>query len=229
MSTLYTSASEDYLKHNPTWHQEDSQWKASQIIKILKKNNLKPETALEVGCGAGAILYHLSKEYPETKFVGSDISDAALEMAKPYETDNICFTKNVTENEHFDLLMMIDVFEHVDDYIGFLKEHRPLATHHIFHIPLDMTVYKVLRPKVLMHNRLNIGHLHYFTKEAALETLRYAGYTVVDYHYTLWGLETPQPTLLKKIGRLPLRLLCKFSKDLAAKTLGGMSLIVLTK
>lgn len=229
MSTLYTSDSDAYLKHNPTWHQEDSEWKANQVAKILKRNNLEPKTALEVGCGAGAILHHLAKEYPTADFVGSDISDAALEMAKPYATDKISFTTAVAPDAHFDVLMMIDVFEHVDDYLGFLREHRPLATYHVFHIPLDMTVYKILRPKVLMHNRLNIGHLHYFTKEAALETLRYAGYEVVDYDYTLWGLETPQPTLLKKIGRLPLWLLCKINKDLAAKTLGGMSLIVLAK
>jgi len=229
MSTLYTSDSDAYLQHNPTWHQEDSEWKASQIDKMLKKNNLVPESGLEVGCGAGAILHHLAKQYPGTKFVGSDISDAALEMAKAYESDKISFTKEVPPGAHYDVLMMMDVFEHVDDYIGFLKEHRPLAKHHIFHIPLDMTVYKILRPKVLMHNRLNIGHLHYFTKEAALETLRYAGYEIVDYDYTLWGLELPQPTLLKKIGRWPLWLLSKINKDLAAKTLGGMSLIVMAK
>lgn len=229
MSTLYTSDSGEYLKHNPTWHQEDSGWKASQIDDILKRNNIQPKSVLEVGCGAGAILHHLSKRYPDATFMGSDISEASLEMAQSYATDKISFTNGVAPTDHFDIMLMMDVFEHVDDYIGFLKEHRPLADNHVFHIPLDMTVYKILRPKVLMHNRLNIGHLHYFTKETALETLRYAGYTIMDYRYSLWGLETPQPTLLKKIGRLPLWLLCKISRDFAAKTLGGMSLVVLTK
>lgn len=229
MSTLYTSASDDYLKHNPTWHQEDSAWKASKIANLLNKHGVTPKTVLETGCGAGAILHHLAKQYPDTKFTGCDISEAALAMAEPYASEQIQFTNQLPKDIVFDVLLMIDVFEHVDDYISFLREHKPLAKQHVFHIPLDMTVYKVLRPSVLMHNRHHVGHLHYFTKETALETLRYAGYKVVGYDYTLWGLETPMPTLLKKVGRLPLWLLVKLNVDLAAKLLGGMSLIVLTE
>ena len=54
---LYTQG--DYLENNPTWHVEDSPWKAQQIIKMMRRNNIRPKTVCEVRCGAGEILRQL--------------------------------------------------------------------------------------------------------------------------------------------------------------------------
>jgi hypothetical protein len=54
---MYTQG--EYLKKHPTWHVEDSPWKAEQIIKIMERNRLKPNSICEVGCGAGEILNQL--------------------------------------------------------------------------------------------------------------------------------------------------------------------------
>jgi len=51
--------SNEYLKNNPTWHVEDSPWKAKQILKIIGNNNLQPNSICEIGCGAGEILHQL--------------------------------------------------------------------------------------------------------------------------------------------------------------------------
>jgi hypothetical protein len=32
---IYTEENSEYLKNHPTWHIEDSPWKAKQIIKIF--------------------------------------------------------------------------------------------------------------------------------------------------------------------------------------------------
>ena len=45
----------------------------------------------------------------------------------------------------FDLLLMLDVFEHVEDYIGLLRAVRSKAKQKLFHIPLDLSVQSVLR------------------------------------------------------------------------------------
>ena len=91
------------------------------------------------------------------------------------------FMENLLDkNEHFDLLLCIDVFEHVEDYIGFLKELKKKANNHIFHIPLDITVSSVLR-NTMMSARQSVGHLHYFTQETALATLKDSGYEIIDY------------------------------------------------
>jgi len=43
---MYTQG--DYLKKNPTWHIEDSAWKAKNVIRIMKRNNISPKTICEV-------------------------------------------------------------------------------------------------------------------------------------------------------------------------------------
>ena len=54
---LYTRGA--HLENNPTWHVENSPWKAQQIIKMMKRNDIRPKTVCEVGCRAGEILRQL--------------------------------------------------------------------------------------------------------------------------------------------------------------------------
>ncbi len=59
LEEIYTSG--EYLAKNPTWHIEDSSWKAMQIIRMIAQNHLAPKTICEVGCGAGEILKQLQE------------------------------------------------------------------------------------------------------------------------------------------------------------------------
>lgn len=223
----------DYLKNNPDWHVEDSSWKAGKIIDILTKNKITPSNVCEIGCGAGEILNQLYSVLPATsRFVGYDIAEDAIDMAKSRTKERLRFKKHdllMDDSAKFDLLLVIDVFEHIEDYLGFLRKCRNKAEYKIFHIPLDMSVQKVLRKDVLMHARQKVGHLHYFTRETALDTLKDAGYEVIDSFYTPWGFEMQQKTLLKKLFQLPLKIFYSINADLAVKVMGGSSLIVLTK
>ena len=96
---------------------------------------------------------------------------------------------------------MMDVFEHVDDYLGFLKLCKNKAKHTIFHIPLDLSASAILRNR-LMAVRKSVGHLHYFMKETALATLVDAGYEIIDSFYTTGSLELPMKDFKIKIGGL---------------------------
>ncbi len=221
----------EYLKYNPNWHEEDSLFKAEKIIKILNKNNISFNSIAEVGCGVGEISRILSKNYKDAKFVGFDISKEVIDIANKKETDRLSFlNEDITKsNKFFDVIIMADVFEHVKDYLGFIENLSTHANYIVFHIPLDISIQKILFPKRIIRNRKEVGHLHYFIKETALETVRDCGLEVVDYNYTRWGLEMKQKGLMKKIGKIPLFVLDLISTDLAAKVLGGNSLIVLAK
>jgi len=65
---MYTTG--DYLKHNPTWHEEDAPWKARQIAQNMSDNAIEPNSMCEVGCGTGQILLELSEKFAPTKLVG---------------------------------------------------------------------------------------------------------------------------------------------------------------
>ena len=123
---------------------------------------------------------------------------------------------------------MMDVFEHVDDYLGFLRLCKNKAKNVIFHIPLDLSVQGILR-NIPMVNRNSVGHLHYFMKETAIATLVDTGYEIVDSFYTAGMLELPRKTLKAKLAFLPRKLMYNVNEDLAAKVFGGFSLLVLAK
>jgi len=227
--SIYSNA--EYLANNPTWHAEDSAWKAAKICSTLRRNNLNPSRIAEIGCGAGEILVQLKTLLPESTFVGYEMSGQAFELARKRERPGLHYvnTNMLDESVHFDALLCIDVFEHVDDYIGFIRSIRSYADYKVFHIPLDLSVFSVARSDTLLDARRRVGHLHYFTKETAIETIRYCGYEIIDTDFTARAVELDSSRLRTNLMKLPRALLSKISPDLAARILGGWSLMVLAK
>jgi cyclopropane fatty-acyl-phospholipid synthase-like methyltransferase len=221
-----------YQSKNPTWHVEDSPWKAQQIEKILTKNNIVPRTFGEVGCGAGEILIQLQKTFPDSQFSGYEISPQAFSLCQKRESDRVHFyLKDLLEEQgaFFDVLLAIDVFEHIDDYLGFLKRLKERGDLKIFHIPLDLSVQTLFRVGPILKTRKIVGHLHYFFKDTALATLEYCGYEVIDYLYTAGGLELPNLSFGANLLKVPRKILFKINADFAVRILGGYSLLVLAR
>lgn len=221
-----------YLDDNPRYHVEDSPWKAAQVRKMLARHPAPVRTVAEVGCGAGEILRQLQLELPpETTFAGYEISPQAIALARTRENDRLRFHQAdllTAPVEPFDLLLCMDVFEHVEDYLGFLRRLRPKARRTIFHVPLDLSVQSVLRMTPIVRTRATLGHLHYFTKETALLTLRDAGYEVVDSFFTAAANERGRGPKAR-LARLPRAVCAAVSPGLAARLLGGYSLLVLAR
>ncbi|NOY06773.1 MAG: class I SAM-dependent methyltransferase [Chlorobi bacterium] len=222
-----------YLDINPSWHEEDSPWKAEQIRNIIEKNSLNPKRICEIGCGAGEILNQLSeKYYSDREFVGYEISPQAFEICKKKTKSNLSFKLSdllEDSSEYYDIVMAIDVLEHVENYFYFLRKLKEKAEYKIFHIPLDISVQTVLRSAPIIRGRNLFGHIHYFTKETALETLKDTGYEIIDYFYTGGSLELPRRGWKANLLKFPRKLLFALNRDLAVRLLGGYSLLVLTK
>ena len=217
-----------YLSNNTNWHQEDSPYKVSLVRKIIKRNNLSFKTCSDVGCGAGLVTELLSKEYRTSRFVGFDFSeDAKLFWKERSKLENLKFTnKNILKaNDRFDLVVCLDVFEHIENYFGFLNDLKKLSNKFIFNIPLDMNVMKILTNGI-KYARKEVGHLHYFSEYTALETLIDCGYQIKDSFLSTAFLST-LPRNKRQLAVLPLRLLFLiFGKSFASKVFGGLSLVV---
>ncbi len=230
----YNKENSKYLEANPSWHVEDSPWKATQVLKMIDRNKLIPKTVAEIGCGAGEILNQLQQRMADKKiiFSGYEISPDAYKLCKQREKERLnYFQQDLLQTENkFDLLLMMDVFEHVDDYIGFVKEAGKKATYKIYHIPLDMSAYSILT-NYPVGTRKKVGHLHYFMKDTALATLTDAGQEIVDWFYTPGALEVNN----KKLGfwgtvvNMFRRFFYWLKPNFAVKAFGGFSLLVLTK
>lgn len=231
-SSVYTNGK--YLDRNETWHAEDSPWKAEEIYKMMVKNGLQPGVIDEVGCGAGVILKELSRKPSllNSTFRGLDISPQAIEMAQVDQEENIEFVcGDITreKDRHVDMLLAIDVFEHVPDYWGFLSACRTAAKYKMYHIPLDINVSSVLRDTSDKF-RAKLGHIHLFSAASALSTLRDTGHEILDVKYTSGAISLFRyhPSLKRGVSNIPRGLLGMLSVPWAARIFGGYSLLVLT-
>jgi Methyltransferase domain len=227
---MYTTG--EYLQCNPHWHVRDSSWKAKQILKAFSRARIAPKSICEVGCGAGEILVQLQNQMlTDVRFAGYEVSPQAYELCKSRLRQGLEFHLKDFLNEstaRYDAALAIDVFEHVEDCFGFLRKLKTKATYKVYHIPLDICVQNVLRVKPIMKLRRTVGHVHYFMKETALELLTDTGHEIVDWFYTP-GYELEQQSLKAEMAKLPRKIGYMLAPNLTARTLGGFSVMAVTK
>jgi hypothetical protein len=167
---------------------------------------------------------------PGRRYTGYDVSsDAAALWRSLPQTVTYRLGDFTASEEAYDVLLLIDVFEHVEDYMSFLRKLSRRARWFVFHIPLEMHVSALLRDRQL-HARRQVGHLHYFSRATALATLEDTGYSIIKAEYTNLSRETQEGRrILTSFANLVRAGIQAISVDLAAKLLGGYSLLVLCR
>jgi SAM-dependent methyltransferase len=226
---IYTDGS--YLaKTGGTWHLEDSLFKAQRIASMLARHDeINPKTICEIGCGAGGILAELQKILAQhIAFTGYDISPQAHALSAQFSNPRCQFVLGdaFADQLHYDLVLVMDVIEHVEDYFSFLRHTRKKGDWKLYHIPLDVHLLGTLRGD---HHWDTFGHLHFFTMETALRALQHTGHSVVDWIFTDGAITIPSKTFRGRIANLIRVPLSKFSTKLTSRILGGYSMLVLAK
>lgn len=100
----------DYIKVNP---RIEHAWKT-----IITYAPAKPLHILEVGCGIGSICVRMHKQWPNALITGIDISTYSIQIAqKLFANNKLTFKESIltpdTFNEQFDLIVFMDVYEHI--------------------------------------------------------------------------------------------------------------------
>ena len=218
-----------YLRVNPTWGAEDAPFKAGLILDLLRRQPLELSTVAEVGCGSGEVLAVLARQLPETvTFTGYDVSADALSLAEPKSGPRLQFERRdvVTSGprRHFDLVLVLDVLEHVENYFALLDAVEAMSRWTIFHIPLDLSVWSLFREQILLESKARVGHIHNFTEAFILDVLKDHGFRVVDKIYTEPSfLEiTPKQRFVNAIRKA----LFAINQRFATKFIGGYSIMV---
>jgi SAM-dependent methyltransferase len=229
---IYTDGT--YFKNNPSWGEDDSEWKAEAIFSLIRKNKLVITDITDVGCGSGGILARLGQKMPELKKLrGYDISSQAIQLAGKYADDKLDFF-----NEDFalsgvkksGLLLMIDVLEHVRDYYGFLRTLHSKAHNYIFHIPLDLSFRTILKPHVLLQQREAVGHIHYFSREMVQWMLQDTGFDILDWHYTKPVTDIRNSgKLWQGVKKAMRNISFSLNKNLSDKLWGNYSMMILAR
>jgi SAM-dependent methyltransferase len=222
----------DYAASNPDWDLGDSPWKAERIRELLVHNNIAPSSIVEVGCGAGGVLAALRQHYPHADMAGYDIASGAAQLWQRHAASEIRFELGdfLSLNQRsVDLILVLDVLEHLGDPFSFLDRLRKHGRHVVLHIPLDLSAVSVFRESPLLFVRKKVGHLHYFTRNIALAMLDECGYEVIESRYTGAALNAPSRSFKTRIAGVVRRAMNLVNRDLCARLLGGETLIVLAR
>jgi len=189
----------------------------------------------EIGCGAGGVLASLlllMKNIGITcRGVGYDISPVAIERARGVYPD---LNFEVNEATHikrkFDVVLLIDVLEHVPSPANMLMRCFEMSPLVLIHLPLDyhywgMALYGRDYFDYLKRDR---GHIHYYTKKSALNLIESAQGEVIAWKYTRWGLEHDSDSSKSgKLAKILRRIAFNFNMNLGVRLLGGASIVML--
>jgi SAM-dependent methyltransferase len=220
-----------FEEKNPTWDAEDSEWKTNLVIQTLRANGVVPTSILEVGCGAGAIIASLRHHFPKAYLAGSDIAPGAQKFWKLHSALSIDFILGdflETNTRRFNVLLLLDVIEHVANPHEFLRKAAKHAEFFVFHIPLDLSVASVLRETPLIHVRRKVGHIHYFTKCLALELLVECGYEVIYTQFS--GAHLRQcNSWRRKVAANIRNIVFTLNRNVGVRLLGGDTLVAMAR
>jgi hypothetical protein len=178
----------------------------------------------------GAVLVEIGKALPQERLYGYEVAPDVARFWPQHAAPSVEFRLGdflVEEQEHYDLMLVLDVVKHIANSFDFLACLRDRANFHVFHFPLDLSAINVLRKAPLMYVRNKVGHIYYYTKDLALALLDECNYRVIEWFYTGAAFGAPQRTWKTILAGLPRRLAYAINKDAGVRLLGGETLMVL--
>ncbi|MBC7914681.1 MAG: methyltransferase domain-containing protein [Pyrinomonadaceae bacterium] len=103
----------DFIEVNP---RIESAWKT-----LLEFAPQSPLSILEIGCGIGSVSHRMNNQWPAAKVKGVDISTLSIEIAnKLFSNSQTTFLPGIlkqgTFTEQFDLIVLMDVYEHISTH-----------------------------------------------------------------------------------------------------------------
>ncbi len=159
-------------------------------------NGANGQTVLEIGCGTGATMKELESR---GLIVGMDISPLALGHCREKGIDTVCAADAARlpyRDEQFDLVISVDVLEHLDDDVSALHEIRRVCK------PGGVIIFTVPAFKFLWSRRDDMAHhLRRYRLPEVKKKVQQAGLQIRRATYINLPLFVPL-FLLVKVGYL---------------------------
>lgn len=156
----------------------------SVLQDVVNINNI-----IEIGAGEGFWSKILALKYPNAKIVSSDISDNEYVTRKKnlQKYDNISVikadaTKLEYEDNYFDLVVCLEVLEHIPKYEEALKEiFRVNNNFALLSVPNEpiWSLLNLFRGKYLSRMGNTPDHVNRWSKKSFLEIVKKNGYKII--------------------------------------------------
>lgn len=169
-----------------------------QYHKFFLENIKENDSVLDIGCGNGELAFDISKK--ANRVLAVDIDPKKISVAqKKYIGQNITYkiadaTKDLG-TEKFDVVILSNVLEHIENRIEFLNSIMPLATTFLIRVPMLSRDWIPLYKKELgIEWRLDLTHFTEFTKESFYKETGNAGYKIDSFSVQfgeIWAVVRP--------------------------------------
>lgn len=231
----------EYWVANPGYHLEDSDFKAASIAAAL--NEVEIPTSLQicdVGCGAGGVLHALTRLLANTdigvdRAAGYDISESAITKGRelfPRIEFQVGSAADVPTG--WDIILAMDVIEHLENYHDFLRDLRGKAALYVLHIPMEVNALKALHQTEFEEAVDKSGHIHCFCETTAIKTVESVGFVIAHRAWTDVDIQQQR----KGAGRIGWKrhlvdgvrsAIFRVAPGFAVALLGGKSLLLLLR
>jgi len=182
-------SSEDSIKKNHPWEYARSKVVCRLLKKYLKKD--AENYVLDVGCGDAFFLTRFADRYPDFKLIAVDtafdpelISIIAAKNSK-YNIQFFNHIQHVTNLREATVVFLLDVLEHIEDDICFLKELTSQA-----YISPD-TLFVITVPafqKLFCRHDLWLGHYRRYSEALFKQRIEAAGLSALEEGYFFTSL-----------------------------------------
>jgi SAM-dependent methyltransferase len=172
----------------PAHIQEDSHWwfagrtwsLLNMIDRLVSPDGRK--RVLDVGCGAGNMIHHLSR-YGSVVGVDNNPKPLAVALERGYDVRQGTAEQLPVDEESFDMISLLDTIEHCDDDMAVLREcYRVCAPggHLAITVPALMWLWS--------HNDVLNAHKRRYTARELREKLQRVGFRVRRMTYNNFAL-----------------------------------------
>jgi len=154
------------------------------------------ESVLELGCSSGATLRELKKERKVLRSLGVEFSSEAAERASEIfdrvlveSLDAFDFDERLETGEEFDLILALDVLEHlVDPWRVVRALSKRLSPRGVLIVSLPNIRHRSVIKDLVFRNEFNYAdagildrtHLRFFVRKTAIELCECGGLVVTD-------------------------------------------------
>lgn len=160
------------------------------------------DSALDIGCGNGHYLAALTSKFRKCLGIEIDSYPEHDELTKKYS--NISFFHDSVENfpkrDHFDFILLMDIFEHIPDINSFAQKIASLQKKDgIIYIITPNPIYcGPSEESLISATRVGYhGHIKHYSKKEIVTIMETVGYVAEFYIYE----EMPSREFVRRIAR----------------------------
>ena len=205
--------------------------RARNVFSLIPKDR-EYHNILDAGSGTGVFSFELARRFPQASVLGADPSkekiSACSDIAERIGASNITFLRasinNIPEKHPFDLILCVDILEHIkDDMAALTKLFSALAPGGVLvmHVPALYRRYPVWKksPNFYVETHVRTG----YEPQKIQEKVRDAGFSILSSGFTYGFWETLANNVSYMITRAKMRNRNFYS--LAFPVLAGISLL----